>query len=357
MHDWRRRVQPEATPNNKAVHAWQPNDKAALQRMIDPLHNAFRKLPFGFLRSEATTLLCAPSSEVYDRLTSILTNVSIVSGLVLSAIAGAALSPFDPTAFPPEKRLTAEAYNVVAAVTVATQLCVVLYSTFTLYIVISSAHNPTAIYRALVHMAAWIGFFEFMTFLPAMGSFALIILAANLRCSALGGWIVLGVVCALIGMFQASFVYVMCHALPYNAWAWSSMASVGLTWLPKSVEAAARNHGALLLAQAKEGVLGGLDENDDYVIDDDRKVSADEEQLVAWVPKVLQISPMRSQLLVKELCAAGLTRERMIEAAQLPGGFHVLCEILAAHQKELQLRPGDRLALATAAVRASQGVN
>lgn len=148
------RVHPKPAPTRRAAAAWSPADKACLQRAIDPLHKGFRIQPFGFLRSEGSTLLCAPPSEVYERLTSILTNVGIVSGLVLSAIAGAALNPLNLADFP-EKRLAAEAYNVVAAVTVAAQLCVVLYCTFTLYIVISAAHNPTAVYRALVHMMRW----------------------------------------------------------------------------------------------------------------------------------------------------------------------------------------------------------
>ena len=74
-------------------------------------------------------MLCAPSSEVYDRLTLMLTNVSIVAGLVLSSIAGVALSPLNVQSFPPDKQLLAEVYNVMAAVAVITQLMVVLYST------------------------------------------------------------------------------------------------------------------------------------------------------------------------------------------------------------------------------------
>ena len=70
-----------------------------------------------------------------------------------------------------------------------------------------------------------VGFFEFMTFLPALGSLALIVLAAHLRCGAFASWFVLGTVCALVVVFQTSFDYVMCHALPYNAWAWSTIST------------------------------------------------------------------------------------------------------------------------------------
>ena len=138
----------------------------------------------GFLHSEGTTMLCMPPAEVYERLTSMLSSMSIVSGLVFSAMADSALNPLDPQTFPQSKRSTVEVYNVLAALTVVTQLCVVLYSTFTLYMIMSSAHNSTATYRSLMHMTRWIGFIEFMTFVPALCSFVLIYLAASLRCGA-----------------------------------------------------------------------------------------------------------------------------------------------------------------------------
>ena len=83
--------------------AWSKSDKACLQRTIDPLHNAFRMVckrlalalsppcptttttttiqrPFAFMTSEGTALLCAPPSEIYERLMSFLSNVSVISG-------------------------------------------------------------------------------------------------------------------------------------------------------------------------------------------------------------------------------------------------------------------------------------
>ena len=119
-------------------------------------------------------MLCAPSSEVYERLISLLTNISVIAGLVLSSIASLAFSPLKVDSFSEEKQTLAEVYNILAAVAVATQLCVVLYSTFTLYIVIASAHTSDAVYRVLIHMVRWIGFFEFLTFIPPMLAMCLI---------------------------------------------------------------------------------------------------------------------------------------------------------------------------------------
>ena len=44
-------------------------------------------------------MLCAPPSDVYERLTSMLTNISVVAGLVLSSIAGVTLSPLAVESF------------------------------------------------------------------------------------------------------------------------------------------------------------------------------------------------------------------------------------------------------------------
>ena len=99
-------------------------------------------------------MLASPPHEVYERLTFFLSNVSIGSGLVLSAIASTALSPLRLEDFPADRRLTAEVYNVVAAIAVAVQLCVVLYSAFTMYILSASVHNPKSVYKALAHMTS-----------------------------------------------------------------------------------------------------------------------------------------------------------------------------------------------------------
>lgn len=355
----RTHVQPSPTAAASCASSsqWSARDKECLQRTLDPLHNEFRKQPMGFLRSEGSTLLCTPPAEVYDRLTSMLSNISIVSGLVLSAIAGAALSPLDLDKFPTEKRLAAEIFNVVAALTIVVQACVVLYSTFTLYILISSAHSPTAVYRALTHMTRWIGIFEFMTFVPALGCFALIVIACHLHCSVIAARFVLIATGALVLSFQLGFNHMCQSAFPYNAWAWTSVFG-GVYWLlPRPFGASrahAKAHGELLLAQAREGVLGALDQDGDYVLDGDdersEKATHDEAELNGWISQAeLELSPTQRGLLVRALLAEGLTHARMREAVQHPGGFQTLCEMLAS--SELRMRPGERLALASAVMR------
>ena len=77
------------------------------------------------------------------------------AGLVLSAIAGVALEPLDPSEYAAGKRDVVEAFNVVAALTVVIQLCTCLFATFTLYMLTSTSHSPQAVYRTTLHMIRW----------------------------------------------------------------------------------------------------------------------------------------------------------------------------------------------------------
>ena len=121
------RQSPEAQQQAPALTA---TDKEALQRSINRLRNAHSTMdPLGFLTSEGTQLLCTSPSEVYNRLTTFLSNISIVAGLTLSSIAGMALEPIDVDEVAGEKRWLADAFNVVAALSVAIQLMVVFFST------------------------------------------------------------------------------------------------------------------------------------------------------------------------------------------------------------------------------------
>ena len=327
-------------------------DKEGLQRSINRLRNAHKtKDPIGFLTSEGTQLLAASPSEIYDRLVSFISNVALVAGLVLSATAGVALEPLDPEEFSDEKRMLAETYNVLAALTVVIQLMVVLFSTYTLYVITASVHSPTAAYRATLHMTRWIGFLEFGSYLPAMGTLGLIVLAAQLRSGEIASWVVLIASISVWVVFQFSFDVMISHATPFSGWRWSFATALGIPWLSGRAQNDARVQGEMLVEQAKEGVLGGLDEDDDYVIDSvadpaAAETAVEEMELAAWLQGVLILTPTASSLLAQRLFAAGLTHTRMVEAATLPGGFQALCEMLAA--SELGLRPGDRLALASA---------
>jgi hypothetical protein len=151
-------------------------------------------------------------------------------------------------------------------------------------------------------------------------------------------------------------MYMLSFASPYNSWAWSLAASGGLLWLWDGLRTRSGNHGALLLEQAREGLLSGLDKDDDGVIDDDETAGeAAGEQMDdgfdVWVRAALGVQPKRAEMLAAQMRTLGLSREGMVEAARLPGGFQVLNDLLTASQADLGLRAGDQLKIASAAVR------
>ena len=383
MHGRKPKVQqqPAHQPPEVQQQALTATDKEALQRSINRLRDAHSTMdPFGFLTSEGTQLLCTSPSEVYDRLTTFLSNISIVAGLTLSSIAGVALDPIDVDEVAGETRWLADAFNVVAAITVVVQLMVVLFSTYTLYIVSASVHTTTAAYRATLHMTRWLGFLQFCSYLPALGVLVLIVLAAQLRCGALAARVVLVATPLLWLCFTACFDVMVTYATPYSAWRWAGLGAFGLTWLSRRTRADARAQGALLLEQARDGVLGGLDGDDDCRIDDAAEVAAAEGELASWLegalarwrtasglrdtrcwradlytntntnarPGALSLKPTAGNWLAQRLFAAGLTRARMVEAVSHPGGFQSLCDLLATGS--VGMRPGDALALASAAM-------
>jgi len=98
-------------------------------------------------------------------------------------------------------------------------------------------------------------------------------------------------------------------------------------------------------------VLAGLDEDDDDQIDQpSERAAGAEAEMAKWVGSVLPLGEAKRRLLTQGLLSAGLTRERMGKAARQPGGFQVLVDMLAGKMGDLGLRPGDRLALAEAAM-------
>ena len=340
------RESPEVQQQAPALTA---TDKEGLQRSINRLLNAHNTMdPFGFLTSEGTQMLCTAPSEVYDRLTTFLSNISIVAGLTLSSIAGVAIQPIDVDGVAAENRWLADTFNVVAAITVVIQLMVVLYATYSLYIVSASVHTATAAYRATLHMTRWLGFLPFCSYLPALGVLVLIVLAAQLRSGALAAWIVLVPTPVLWLGFTACFDVMVTYATPFSAWRWAGLGAFGLTWLSRRTRTAARVQGELLLEQAKKGVLGGLDEDDDSHIDDAAETAAAEAELASWVEEALSLKPKAGSQVAQRLFAAGLTHARMVAAVAHPGGFQSLCDLLASGT--VGIRPGDALALASAAM-------
>ena len=125
------------------------------------------------------------------------------------------------------------------------------------------------------------------------------------------------------------------------------LGAFGLTWLSRRTRTDAKLQGELLFDHAKAGVLAGLDEDDDFRIDDAAETAAVQAELASWLRDALHMKQPAASRLAQRLHAAGLTHARMVEASAHPGGFQTLCDVLAS--SSVGMRPGDALALASAA--------
>ena len=122
---------------DKLPPTWTAAEKKDIQKFINRVNpdKPIRNHPLNWIHSEGDMLLCMSPDEVYDRVSALLTNCAIVSGLILSAIAGSALEPLDASEYPEDRQLTVELFNVITPLTTMTQAAVTLYSTFCLCIV------------------------------------------------------------------------------------------------------------------------------------------------------------------------------------------------------------------------------
>ncbi|KAH8091875.1 hypothetical protein JL720_5447 [Aureococcus anophagefferens] len=147
---------------------------------MDPLFHKPKINPLGMLGSEARGLCCAPKSEVFDRLVAFVSTINVMSGLVLSAIASLATAPLVVEALPSNKRFLGSLFNVLAFVSVATQICVVMFSTYMLFLVYCHGHSPSAIYRALVHSQTLIGACMLGVYFPLLLWLGMIVIASQI---------------------------------------------------------------------------------------------------------------------------------------------------------------------------------
>ena len=91
-----------------------------------------------------------------------------MSGLVLSSIAGSALTPIDVSSLPSEQQLHGNVYNLIATVATTVQIWVVMISTFMLVIFYSIGNTPDLIYRALTYVTLIIGLMTMSLFIPVL---------------------------------------------------------------------------------------------------------------------------------------------------------------------------------------------
>jgi hypothetical protein len=99
------------------------------------------------------------------------------------------------------------------------------------------------------------------------------------------------------------------------------------------------------LGVVEKGFLAGRNANHDRKVETNHRDAPppSEVELCDWVGKTLP--------LISGVLSEGLRLPRLIEAADIPGGFHVLMSMFDTQELGLELSRGERLVLSSAAMR------
>lgn len=356
-------AQPRRAHTSSHFSAWSKEDNRALQKMLDPLRSPPKPEPFAMFGGEARGLICAPKSEVYDRIVNTLNTVNVCAALALSSTAGLCTDPLDVAGLPEEKQVLGQVYNALGPIIVATEIVVVMFSTYMLFCFYGHGHSPELNYRAIAHGGLILGACQMAIYVPLLLWLLLLVISAHIHLCFWLRWACTAAVFIIYMTGQMMFAYWAIRAFPRSMWSWLGIVAPWLFFNRRAQKDVERFHGTYLAAAAS-GVLAGKDEDQDGVVDDapQNADSPEHQAMTAWIDKALphcyaSAQGVRRAILVETLMAEGLTLPRLSEAAKLPGGFRVLMEILdfSQHERAVDLTRGERLALATAAMKDASG--
>eukprot|EP00937_MAST-01D_sp_MAST-1D-sp2_P001812 g1812.t1 len=333
---------------------WSPKDKQALQAQLDPLQKDFRLRPGGWTRSpEVSSLICTQKRDVHERTLSCVTNLNIMSGLVLSATAQSALHPYDVRALDEKQQAYGIAFNSLAALTVTFNGLLVMYSTFYLIFLSASSSNAASIYRILAHSGRVMSILQFCSFMPTFGIFGMVIAAIHIHTPEPMCTVATCVITAVVVVLHVGVAGAFANAFPMSMWHWGALAAPW-TYLRGGFRADAQRQGTMMMSEAAQGVFAGMDADGDLTVDSERQLSDAEQALVQWVDATLPglggEGAARRNLVVDFFLSQHLTLAALRDAARLPDGFMVLMQLFEFQGQGTLLTQGQRLVLATAAM-------
>jgi len=334
---------------------WSDEDSSVLEKLLKPLYRAVRPEPLGMFGGEARGLVCCPKGEVYDRALTFLTTLNVMAGLVLGAIAGLVQSPLNVEALPEEKRFLGELYNILAYFSVTNQICVVMFSTYMLFMLVAHGHTPEIVYRSITYGSTLIGASMLAVYIPLLVWLFMMVLTAHIFFSFWAAWTCTGVVAVIYGAFHMIFGNWGVRAFPRGFWSWVAVTTPWAYCSSRARSDVAR-FANLYQATAASGALAGMGGDNDGTVDGERaEPTPQEAELLAVVDAALPqlgeaaAGARRTQLL-RALTAEGLTRERLTKVAKMENGFRVLMDLFDfdSDERGVQLTKGERVALALA---------
>ena len=104
---------------------------------------------------------------MYERSVNLFTNLNLMAGLMLSALAEIALNPKDVPSLPAEHQTLGDAANIIAAFIVVVQTLITVYTTF-IGLELAASGSPSGVYRMLVYFGPLVGYFQLLLWIPTM---------------------------------------------------------------------------------------------------------------------------------------------------------------------------------------------
>jgi hypothetical protein len=227
----------------------------------------------------------------------------------------------------------------------------------------AGGNNSSLVYRMLANSGLLMSVFGFLSFVCMFCLFAMVIIMTQLRCHFADKFYlraIAGVLVAIVLLFHLFFMDQFRKINPLSMVKWSGF---GAPWInmSKSSREEVKRLGSIFLSDAQAAVLASLDEDQDGVVDalqdtpQQKKLGKKWEAMMHFVEEALpelqdEEGQLRLKLITDAMIGQRIALERLVDAAQLPGGFHVLFEMFA-FKDDVTLSQGERLALASAAMK------
>ena len=304
-------------------------------------------------------LLCTKRDEVHDRIVTFLTTVNITSGLLFTAIVGAALNPFKIDQLEPDKKIYGQIFNIMAALSCMCEFSISFYTCQLLLATISQHTTPAMTYRGILQMGKCFTAVENFFFFPIFGITIMFVMSQLIN-----GDLYTGIIGSVVVVSIFCYTYYLATEFPFGMEHLDlNMAPQMMPWIyytRKSIFRDAERQYAVMLAEAQKSLFeiveddekfmhaGAEDSNAEFRSNSENEAK-DEEEMINLISVALPelnteaLNP-RKNTLATSLLRSGLSVQRLKAAAKIENGAQLVDGKLSAHP---ELTQGQALALTT----------
>ena len=304
-------------------------------------------------------LLCTKRDEVHDRIVTFLTTVNITSGLLFTAIVGAALNPFVIDRLDPDKKIYGQIFNITAALSCMCEFSIAFYTCQLLLCTISQHTTPAMTYRGILQMGTCYTAVENFFFFPIFGIGIMFMMSQLIN-----GDFYTGIIGSVVVAIVFCYVYYLATAFPFGMeHAELNIAPQQMPWIyytKKNIFKGAEKQYAVMLAEAQKSLFEIIEDDEKFMhagAEDSgaefrsagENEAKDKREMIDLISAALPelnaeaLNPRKSAL-ATSLLRSGLSVQRLKAAATIVNGAQLVDGKLSAHP---ELTQGQALALTT----------